>query len=267
MKKLSLILALVFAGCFVMAQNSTWVTQSGTNNVASVIQHAGGLEANNIYALQSGTYNALTTEQTGTKNYIELTQGLGGHNVATMEQFSAASGGLNTAAIAQTGDFNEANLTQKEDPLAFPDDSKNLANTTQSGNNNLFNLKQGGNEWSPVNTQNLLQSGDNNDAAINQFGYTDNSTINQIGDGNDADLKQTAGQGGAGTAVSNSYQEGLNNNLDVLQGYDSALHQANSTQNGSGNITNIKQDRATIENVVASQQGSDILNVTQIGRP
>lgn len=264
MKKVSLIFAMVLAVSFAMAQKTTWVTQAGTNNLADVMQTSFDGDATSIYATQSGDWNTLNTEQRGFNNYLELMQS-GDHNLANMKQFTKGSPNMNTAVITQDGDLNKANLTQKEDPLDFPDDSKNKATATQSGDYNSYVLNQGGNEWSPTNEQYLTQSGDANNALIDQFGYTDYSEIRQLGNWNTTKLDQTAGQGGAGTATSNSWQQGTNNLLNILQDYDPSQQIANSIQNGVSNTTNIGQEGNGLQKVVSQQLGSDIIKVTQIG--
>lgn len=265
MKKLGLVLALVFVVSWVMAQKYSVITQSGNSNIATVLQNSTDGDLNSIVATQSGNLNDLSTEQRGNNNYIELTQS-GDFNNATMEQFSKGTApNLNNALIAQSGEWNEAALTQKEDPLNFPDNSHNVSNATQSGNNNAYVLNQGGNEWNPLNENYLIQSGNNNNAAIDQFGYTDVSDIKQFGNGNDANLIQTAGQGGAGTASSISHQQGTGNTLDILQDYDPLSQYANSTQNGVNNLTNIRQEGNGAQTVLSQQLGSDVINIEQIG--
>ena len=265
MKKVSLVLALGLVVTFAMAQKTTWITQSGNGNLADVTQILGSDAApNSIYATQSGDLNTLNTEQRGVTNYIELVQS-GDENTANMDQFTSATGITNTAVVVQSGAWNKANLTQKEDPLVGLDNSKNKATATQSGTQNSYVLKQGGEEWGTTNEQYLNQSGASNKADVSQIGYTDYSEINQSANWNKAKLNQTAGQGGVGTATSNSWQTAASNMLDILQQYDSGKLQANSVQNGAGNTTNIEQQSNNILNVVSQQLGSDIINVKQIG--
>jgi hypothetical protein len=265
MKKLIFLFAMVFAVSMAMAQKTTTVTQTGDNNTANVFQNSMDGDANFIYATQSGDFNNLISEQRGGNNYLSLDQS-GDFNNAIMEQYTKdVAPNLNNALIVQSGDWNEATLTQKEDPLNFPDNSHNVSHATQSGDNNAYTLNQGGNEWSPLNENFLVQSGNDNAALIDQFGYTDYSEISQLGNSNDAYLTQTAGQGGAGTATSYSYQEGTGNLVDILQDYDPSSQYANSHQNGIGNITNIDQQGNGTQTVDALQEGSDAINITQIG--
>jgi hypothetical protein len=265
MKKLSFLLAMVFAASFAMAQKITTVTQTGNWNTANVFQNSMDGDANFIYATQSGDFNALNSEQRGNNNYVELLQS-GDFNDAVMKQYSkGAAPNLNNALLVQSGDWNEATLTQKEDPLNFPDNSHNVGRMTQSGANNSYILNQGGNEWNPLNENFLVQSGNDNKAVVDQFGYTDYSEISQLGNSNEAELTQTAGQGGAGTAKSYSYQEGTGNLLDILQDYDPLSQYANSHQKGISNTTNIEQQGNGSQTVVALEEGSDTVNIKQIG--
>lgn len=256
---------LVLVGCFVMAQKTSTVIQSGNGNIATVLQNSTDGDLNAIYGTQSGDYNALTTEQRGNNNYIELLQS-GNHNVATMEQYTGGTApNLNNALITESGNLNKATLTQKEDPLNFPDNSHNVSTASQSGDYNNFVLNQGGNEWNPLNESSLKQNGNNNIAAIDQFGYTDVSDIKQFGNYNKANLTQTAGQGGAGTATSTSFQQGTSNDIDILQDYDPLSQYASSVQNGTNNSTSIKQMGNGSQTVVSQQLGTDVIDIQQIG--
>lgn len=274
MKKLSFIFAMVLAGSMAMAQagKTTWITQSGNGNLADVKQTAGldnygyaaNLEPNSIFATQSGNSNTLNTEQRGASNFIELTQG-GEKNEATMKQFTLVAASSNTAVINQSGNKNIADLLQKEDPLVFPDDSKNKATATQSGTLGTYNLKQGGDEWAPTAEQSLTQSGTKNMAEIKQVGISIVSEINQSGNLNTAELDQLGTQGGRGTAISYSSQTGTSGLIDIDQYYDAGKLVANSVQNGVSNTTDIEQKSNHILNVTAMQLGADIITIDQIG--
>lgn len=265
MKKLVFLFAMVLAVSMAMAQKIATVTQNGNYNTADVFQNSMDGDANSIYATQSGDFNDLITEQRGNNNYLELTQG-GDFNEAIMEQYSKGTApNLNNALLVQSGLWNEATLSQKEDPLNFPDNSHNVGRMTQSGNNNSYALNQGGNEWNPLNENYLVQSGNDNEANVDQFGYTDFSDIRQFGTSNEASLIQTAGQGGAGTATSYSVQLGTDNQLDILQDYDPLSQYANSYQNGVGNTTNIRQEGNGAQTVVAVEDGTDAIFIEQIG--
>lgn len=265
MKKLVFLFAMVLAVSMAMAQKIATVTQNGNYNTADVFQNSMDGDANSIYATQSGDFNDLITEQRGNNNYLELTQG-GDFNDATMEQFSKGTApNLNNALLVQSGLWNTVTLSQKEDPLNFPDNSHNVGRMTQSGNHNTYVLNQGGNEWNPLNENYLVQSGNNNEADVDQFGYTDFSDIRQFGTSNEASLIQTAGQGGAGTATSYSVQLGTDNQLDILQDYDPLSQYANSYQNGGGNTTNLRQEGNGAQTVVAVEDGTDAIFIEQIG--
>ena len=273
MKKLSLVFVLTLAVGMAMAQKTTVITQSGNWNSADVSQTAGTfaygnhaeLDANSIFATQSGNSNTLNTEQRGSSNFVELMQS-GENNTANMKQFTLVGGSLNTAKIMQSGNLNKVDLLQKEDPLVFPDDSKNKATATQSGTNGSYKLVQGGDEWSPTAEQSLTQSGIGNKADVLQIGIKIVSDIAQSNNFNSAILNQNGTQGGRGIAISNSWQSGASNLLDIHQYYDAGDLEANSVQNGLSNKTNIQQNSNHILNVVGTQLGvGDMINVKQIG--
>jgi hypothetical protein len=269
MKKLSLVLMMVFAAILVMAQKTTWINQLGNGNLANITQSSfvSG-DANAIYAVQDGTGNILNTEQDGQNNYIKLDQG-GTSNSAVMKQFvqhQLQPAGVNTADINQTGISGSANLLQSE-INAIPGTYEYATNTvhaTQSGNNNAYVLNQGELPWQPVNAQYLTQSGNGNVANILQTGITDYSEITQSGNGNVGNLHQPTTAGGIGTAKSYSWQTGTSNTLSILQDIDNSLQYVESTQNGVSNTTNVSQISWHAQQVIGNQFGtSDIINVSQ----
>lgn len=274
MKKLGLFLVGMFVVGFVMAQKTIWLTQSGIGNSANLSQTdllLGGYQANSIFAIQSGDNNLLKTYQNGKINNLELTQGLGSGNsaVMTQETFDATSipGGTNTATIKQSGNGNYAKLDQFEDQLYNGSNfsfEKNIANATQSGNNNVYVINQGKHAWQPMNEQTLDQSGYNNLATIVQNGYNDLSNINQIADNNDAYLTQN-GPGSAGEVKSYSKQLGSFNYLNVNQpGGNPLLQYVKSDQSGNSNQTDVNQLGQFVQQVDAQETGNNnILNVTQ----
>lgn len=272
MKKLSLFLAMIFAASFVMAQKNAWITQSGNYETANLTQYSGvqnnnppnNFDNNSIYAVQSGTFNAITSSQTGGNNYLELTQS-GFDNTATMVQ-SKLPGSLatatNTAFITTSGDRNNVTLTQDENPLDAGgyDYSINTATALFSGNHNNYILNQGmlGNGYVPVNKQTLTQSGDFNGAILNQRGMTNDSWITQSGDQNTAVLKQyDAALPGAGYDKSSNVQSGFLNKLFINQSGNPLLQEVNLTQalGGSYNEATIGQLSWGLENITISQQG------------
>lgn len=273
MRKFGILFAMVFTVSMVMAQKTTWVTQSGFGNVANVTQSACvSLDAVALYANQSGTWNTLNVDQAGSDNYIELYQS-GANNTADMTQLTcninnpgpAAYG--NDADVYQSGNSNSASLIQKEDDTDGWDYSQNNANAIQSGNNNAYTLVQGTVKWQPVNAQSLVQSGTGNSADIDQTGFSSDSEIRQPGDWNTADLDQS-GPSGIGSAYTKSYSwqvGGSNNLVDIGQTGNPGLQYANSVQDGTSNTTNVYQSSWAVQQVVSSQDGSgDIINVTQV---
>jgi hypothetical protein len=271
MKKLSLILALVFVGCMAMAQKTINIAQNGNNNVANLLQDdqvLGGLTANYITASQWGDGNILNSDQKGKANYIELTQG-GNGNAAIMEQLGYdLNVETNTADVYQGGVGNFASLLQKENAVPTPSNFNhdiNVANAQQTGTGGVYLLNQGTQTFVPTNYSELAQTGNNNAATINQTGQTSFSIIDQSGNGNRADLAQygQSGMGASSWVNSISSQTGASNLLNVDQFTSETL--ATSNQNGVGNTTNIDQLSWDIEIVNATQNGTgDIINVTQL---
>jgi hypothetical protein len=271
MKKLSLVLMLVLAGCFVMAQKTINIAQNGNNNVANLLQDdqtLGGFQTNAIFASQLGNGNVLNSDQKGKSNYIELTQG-GSGNAAIMEQLGYdLAAETNTADVHQGGVGNYANLLQKENmtPTAanFNHDI-NVTRAQQTGTGSTYILNQGTVTYVPTNYSELAQTGNNNAATINQTGQTSTSIIGQSGNGNRADLNQNgqSGMGASSWVNSASSQTGTGNLLNVKQFTSQTF--ATSNQNGIGNTTNIDQLSWDVELVNSTQNGTgDIINVTQL---
>lgn len=283
MKKLVFLFAMVLIAGFVMAQKTTTLVQSGNSNIATVDQMACLSGAvNSIFATQSGNWNTLTTFQKGWDNNIDLLQS-GDHNTADMTQETCDFGtshGYNTAKVVQYGDANKADLSQMETDgdggdawiLGYPvvlemDRSINLANATQSGNSNSYTLKQGRDEYIPDNTSYLVQSGNSNNADVDQLGFNNYSEIRQTGDWNTADLLQDGADislSAVNTDKSYSWQTGVHSTLNVKQVGDVDEQLAESVQNGSANTTNILQVGKTVQNVNAWQYGTDVIDVDQV---
>ena len=267
---------MVLATGFAMAQKTTYVTQGGIGNTATVTQDASiSGDATKIYATQYGSYNKLTTDQLGNDNYVELLQG-DNNNSAVMTQTTtllSGSSGKNSSLVNQGGTSNKAELTQKEAtiPGLTADLSNNRSEAYQTGNYGSFKLTQGPNSaYKPINDSYLTQSGIGNTGDLNQFGKTNYSEINQKGGSyNTADLDQTNPVTG-GSDKSYSWQLGNNNKVDVLQTITigvplgSTDQYAYSKQDGTSNNTTIEQISRDVQKVDAIEQGNyDILTVTQ----
>jgi hypothetical protein len=268
MKKIVFHFAIVYVSIYVMAQKVTFLTQAGNANMANITQTSLiSLDANAIYAVQSGIGNTMNSTQTGNSNYVELSQG-GGSNQANMAQLAtdvvAAPGGNNVADIHQGGISNTANLLQKElnaTPANYSFDN-NVSRAQQTGEDGHFNLNQGTVAWQPTNYSELYQSNTNNVADLNQTGLVSTSYITQIGAGNAADLDQS-GASAFGSETSFSSQEGSGNLISVFQHDNPASEYAESYQDGIGNTTNIHQKSWGPQTVSALQEGTDIINVLQ----
>lgn len=143
MKKFSLILALVFAGCFAMAQHVQVTTQTGNGNNANIDQSFLGsgtaFQGNIAHVTQTGDVNIADVDQvnngyagqameadvisTGDNNYAKINQNLEGQGDAIITQI----GDRNNANIFQTGNFGTASpLEGTKDAFAFQqgDDNK-----------------------------------------------------------------------------------------------------------------------------------------------
>jgi len=283
MKKLSFIIVMVLATGFAMAQKTTWLTQAGYGNSATITQDASvSLDANKIYATQNGSWNTLTTGQLGKDNYIELSQG-GDNNSAKMVQTTLLSAtDQNSALINQGGISDKADLTQKGSTatlfgITSLDLSNNKSVATQSGTYGSFILNQGGpttglsTAIKPVNNSYLTQSGYGNTADLNQLGKTNYSEISQTATGNwnTADLLQENPILDGSTDISNSWQYGSNSTVNILQNETSLLlgnseQTANSYQSGLSNTTKIEQISHDVQKVSATEEGTyDILTVNQ----
>lgn len=280
MKKLIFLFAMVLTAGMVMAQQTTWVTQSGDRNVANITQDATvSGHSSAIYAVQSGDWNELNTYQHGMDNYIELKQ-FGERNTADMKQYTKdvrATSGNNTADIYQRGNYGTANLIQKEANTGGWDFDRNLATAIQSGNHNNYNLEQGRISqlsdlpYVPTNTSFLTQSGNRNNAGIDQAGRYDYSEIVQNGDRNTARLQQIGIDPDDGEVSvlysdvrSYSWQRGTSNLLNIEQKNSPSLESVESVQNGYANTTNVTQTGINLQEVTSIQRGTaDIINVVQ----
>jgi len=280
MKKFSFILAMVLATSFAMAQKITTIIQSGTSNWADVTQVA-AFDDNSIFATQSGNLNELTTNQTGWNNYLELAQ-TGNGNTASMKQKTMDDGvlvyGHNTAKVLQQGNLNGATLDQSEVTggandghllfITLPewDRSINYADATQTGNNNNYKLTQGSQVYIPQNYSALTQKGNKNVADLDQTGIKNYSIVKQYDTWNYANLFQTGGRYLPAATFDDSYSEqyGSGNSIDILQIGAVDRQYAESYQDGSNNLTKIKQLGDVPQRVFAVQAGTaDGLVVSQ----
>lgn len=205
MKKLSLVLALVFGGCFAMAQHVQVTTQTGNANHATIDQSFLGsgtaFQGNIAHVTQTGNTNTADVDQvnngyagqameadvisTGNDNFAKINQNLEGQGDAIITQI----GDRNNANIFQTGNFGAASpLDGTKDAFAY-----------QKGNDNKITMAIYGTDA----TGYAWQLGDRNTAtqAIGQgVGDKDqNSNLLIKQQGNDNVASQTiTGNGFAG---------------------------------------------------------------------
>ena len=162
--KLSKVLAVTVLALpgLVFAQNSSDVTQTGSNNDGTVNQLAGGAATGNITQTQSD-------------------------NIATIDQGAAAF----EATITQDGIGNEATISQS---VAAPDDSSAIINQTGDSDVATVNMRGG---LSPFDTGgslvtiNQAGTGAGNDILANITGGDNVVTLDQDSEGNSMTLNLT----------------------------------------------------------------------------
>jgi len=200
MKKVIFLFAMVLAVSFAMAQNTLNVAQTGSENDANVNQV--GTE---IYmdVVSTGNGNEVNVNQIGT----EL-------NVAD----PTVSG-----YVHQTGDANEATLSQDGQKIDFKIDQQgglNKAQVDQSGSwlqdetlglkqirtgekGNIADIKQA----NSLQSLDVLQRGSNNRITSDQKGNTNQFSAYQLGEDNKAEIRQD------GTNNFHDWNDKVNNNL------------------------------------------------------
>jgi hypothetical protein len=190
------------------------VQGGGDGNGISISQNGNSLGAN---VMQSGSSNVFASVQTGVNNMIGLTTGFGADT-----------------PLMQTGNSNRVDNLQGG--------ANNTANGSQNGTSNYISNIQIGTgadaSITQAGTSNYtynVQSGANAKLLVNQNGTL--NTTHSTQDGLQyAEVKQT-GDGNLSTGVQSGV--GLNNAYVTQGGWGGNV--ANYSQNGSGNITTIKQ--------------------------
>lgn len=177
MKKLALVLVMVFCTGVLMAQHIDIVTQTGLFNNSLVTQEFNGsgltLDGNEAYVLQAGVANLNVVYQdnngyAGSAEFAFVTQ-LGNFNIAGINQTNDGHFGL----IYSQGDFNQAYILQrynKNDGFIRQIGDWNLGTIVTWGGDNyseIFQLGVGnistqliGTEGAGVNTSLLFASQD-----------------------------------------------------------------------------------------------------------
>lgn len=268
MKKLSLILVLVFVGCIAMAQQVSIVGSNGIGNTATVTQ--AGADGNYSNVNLVGNTNTGTVDQwnggfAGDKHeaWIDVT---GNSNVASIQQIRAAG----DAIITQKGNGNDAAIVENGNfvlPAGFD------AYAYQEGNSNdivmnIFGTNSIGYAYQLGNTNNIVQS-----LGQDVGQKVENSSVyaSQIGDGNTI-LQTTEGEGFAGgiTAigeVERAEQTGNGNWAQQTQ-YDDLLPASNNyervIQTGNGNAS-IQNQAGQSNTSLVLQNGLDNSTTVQIG--
>lgn len=277
MKKLSFILAMVFAASFAMAQpNTALINDLGANNTAYINQ-SGGVNGN----------NSATITQIGDKNRADyaddmvsalfpalplltdakgITQ-IGTNNKGSIRQETyhpdiadVVSGPV--AGIAQVGARNEATITQTNNVRRW---FWSYAWVKQMGEHNI-SLQ---NQYLTDAISHVYQVGENNVAETQQRGGNQRAAILQHANRNHALIDQNGG--GLNHAqirqfsddnTANLYQKGEGDRADVLQEVG-GFNVVNLTQNGSA-IAEILQrgDHNTLKGVgsdmATSYNGSEL---------
>ncbi|WP_055435844.1 hypothetical protein [Lacinutrix algicola] len=202
-------------------QNTSGVTQLGTNNQASVLQGITFPEPNN---------NTVTVNQ-GTNNDASL------DNKAYVEQH----GGNNSqTTITQDGDANEA--------YSHQDGVMGNVDITQNGSTNASAVWQNFGDYTATG----------NAATMDQSGTSNNSYAVQNGNGNTLSSTQS-GMGNKSDQSQNSIGAAAGNNATVTQ--SSSGNKAKQVQVGGGNSANAVQHAVTgpgVNNYVEQNQiGND----------
>ena len=207
MKKLSFLLAMVFAVTFAMAQNTSTVNQSGTSNSAATTQTG---DLNTATVDQAGTLNFVTVTSTGDNNLATGVQNgtqngdasrpdlgyikqIGNSNIAHLNEgvIGGATSNYADGFIDQTGDGNYAELnitgqyhngidhgiTQIQLGVEMPG---NQAFITEAYFNNDMDVYQRGSD----NLVTGIINGENNQFFVDQDGTNNTAWVNQLGDSN-----------------------------------------------------------------------------------
>lgn len=249
--RLSVISVLLASSSFALAQDgSLIVNQSGQHNDAIAERSEGS--GNHSVQNQRGDYNRSVLIQAGNGNNGETTQNggdlaeleqTGDGNLARIYQSSIEQG--HTAAVVQSGDFNEVRLVQSDGFAA-------TARLYQTGDNNFHSISQtwiGNNlEATSIGDRNqimavqngtgdafLRQTGNDNVIAVNQevFPYGGTIAVTQQGDFNRASVAQTGG-GRYPAGEVNLYQLGDANEAYVRQ--SAGFNTLDWTQEGERNV-------------------------------
>ena len=246
MKKLSLVLVMLFAAGMVMAQSVSNVTQVGPSNTAGVTQTGDNLS--NISQANWAIPGHLATviqikDVTGTKNISTLVQEQRGSSANVYQKGAENVSGLTQAGpnIADIDQIGKGNIlgglnflgnAYQKNGTSF-DNDKNELNLVQTGNVNKAGVSQ-----QHYAIAKLTQVGDFNEGVVNQYGGA-------MGILNTAEVKQ---MGNLNKASITQFDEGNRALIDVL---------------GSNNTTNIYQHVVDNYAIIKAVGSDNTVNVNQ----
>ena len=256
MKKLSLILcfavtaSMAFAQFPVVTVNTAEIEQNGTGHTANVSQLDGN--ANYANVLQTG----LNGVEAGANNYIDIVS-KGSSNKVDVDQLgvelNAASKPILKGYVKQTGDNNEATLTQKGDHIDGMIEQTGLTEGAK-GMNNVAVWKQTG-SYLQIESKGLLQKGTENNAQLTQIGGV-NVSLDVVQAGHDNHL--TSLQDGTSNQFS-AFQTGEDNKAFITQlGANNYSDFWSTTQN---KLTQTGNDNSA----TLTEHGNSNFQVQQIG--
>jgi hypothetical protein len=269
MKKLSLLVAMLFAIGMAMAQHTSTVTETGDSNSALITQGFDGaglaMDGNISAVTQTGDHNDAVVSQLnngfgGQHHESEIMQ-VGDLNKANVDQQNATG----NAYINQLGDGNEANILEVGNfdvPAPAGGIAPYDAYVSQEGGGNLVNMSIFGTSSSAV----AIQKGNDNEIYqelgqdVGNKVFKSSAYANQLGDRNYAS-QIMEGQGFAGdidasfereriwqTGDDNTaYQLQTDDNLPASTNY-AEIHQNGDwneswqTQTGSNNDSRVTQN-------------------------
>jgi hypothetical protein len=292
MKKLSLVLMMVFAASWVMAQNNALINQTGgAGNTAFTNQNNSGndLLINQYISGSTGTNTAGTAVtpilQNGSNNEAKLVQQVNGPLIVPSNEAKIQQIGNGNYLVGATANANNFVVSANAEQIAK--DYTNFLDVLQQGNGNIVGLSQnsnGRNEFGEnVVGGNVQQVGDNNVLVVKQtaiaWGNTNRvyGSSEQIGSGNVARafqynntgenyviLKQNGNSNYLVDADANGYiLAGASTQTADGTGNGNTL---NVTQTGGTNIAGVHQiTPAGFNSAIINQNGGDHASVFQTG--
>jgi hypothetical protein len=262
MKRLvSLLVALFFMSGLVVAQNnSSFTTQNGDDNKATVTQEG---KKNESLINQQSYENTSTVKQDGEKNFSDIKQATMGdayvEQIGKKNESRLNQAGLNEADIKQEGEENKVGsyygydspAKQKNGYGVFTADM-NFMDVDQKGEANKAGITQRHHADATImqegkeNKIKLFQSGSPagmmNVADLKQVGEGNMFEVFQYGEGNEAIVKLTKAGNGAASS---------DNMVNVTQGSSSPWDKS-----GDGNYFKLTGNRSNENTVDAEQIGS-----------